>query len=135
MAIAGVLAMLPKYLVLDESTAMLDPNGRASVLKVARRLGEELGITVVHITHYMEEALSADRVVIMSQGKCVLEGTPAEVFSDNDRLRTYSLRPPSIKMLFDRLRLLGIDVPYDVLTVEQAKKVLIPLLQEGSDIC
>ncbi len=129
-AIAGVLAMRPKYLVLDESTAMLDPNGRASVLGVAHRLGEELGITVIHITHYMEEALTADRVVIMAQGKKVLEGTPAEVFSDNERLRKYSLRPPAIKTLFDKLRRQGIDVPSGVLTAPQAKEFLIPLLSK-----
>ncbi len=132
-AIAGVLAMRPKYLVLDESTAMLDPNGRASVLSVAHRLGQELGITVIHITHYMEEAMTADRVVIMSQGKKVLEGTPSEVFSDNERLKRYSLRPPAIKTLFDRLRDGGIPLPDDTLTVEQALDVLAPLLKNKGD--
>ncbi len=132
-AIAGVLAMEPKYLVLDESTAMLDPNGRASVLSVARRLGAEKGVTVVHITHYMEEALTADRVIIMSDGNKVLEGTPYEVFKDTVRLRKYSLRPPAIKVLWDRLIEMGAELPPDVLTEEQAKEALMPLLK-GKDL-
>ncbi len=131
-AIAGVLAMEPKYLVLDESTAMLDPNGRASVLSVAGRLGKEKGVTVVHITHYMEEALTADRVIIMSNGEKALEGTPFEVFKDTATLRRYSLRPPAIKMLWDKMISMGAPLPPDVLTEEQAKAVLLPLLK-GKD--
>ncbi len=127
-AIAGVLAMEPKYLVLDESTAMLDPNGRASVLSVAKRLGAEKGVTVVHITHYMEEALTADRVIIMSNGDKVMEGTPFEVFKSTALLRKYSLRPPAIKVLWDRLLEMGAELPADVLTEEQAREALLPLL-------
>ncbi len=128
-AIAGVLAMRPKYLVLDESTAMLDPNGRASVLSVAKRLGAERGVTVIHITHYMEEALTADRVVIMSGGNKVLEGTPFEVFKDTALLKKYSLRPPAIKVLWDKLIAKGANLPPNVLTEEQAKDVLLPILK------
>ncbi len=128
-AIAGVLAMEPKYLVLDESTAMLDPNGRASVLSVAKRLGNERGVTVIHITHYMEEALTADRVIIMSDGLKVMEGTPFEVFNDTALLKKYSLRPPAIKVLWDKLIAKGAKLPPDVLTEQQAKDILLPLLK------
>ena len=98
-AIAGVLALMPKVMVLDESTAMLDPKGRAEVLGVIRKLNRELGITVVHITHFMEEAAEADRILVMNEGKLVAEGTPREIFARYELLRGIGLDVPMAKKL------------------------------------
>ncbi len=122
-AIAGVLAMQPQYLVLDEATAMLDPKGRASVLKTAHTLGREKGMAVIQITHYMEEALLSDRVAVMSGGEIVLIGTPSQVFSDSETLLRYKLRPPPIKHLFDLLNDKGHSLP-QALSVQDACEVL-----------
>ncbi|MGE5484370.1 MAG: energy-coupling factor transporter ATPase [Ignavibacteriales bacterium] len=117
-AIAGILAMQPEIIILDEPTAMLDPQGRAEVLGTARRLNKEKGITVVFITHFMREAVEADRVVVMNSGRIVLDGTPREVFSDPAKLRAWGLDVPQIAELAAELRAQGVEVPGDVLTVD-----------------
>ena len=109
-AIAGVLALKPGLLVLDESTAMLDPKGRKEVMKVIHELNEKEGITVCHITHYMEECVGADRVVVMDGGEIKLSGSPSEVFSDRERLTRYKLGLPPVMALADMLRSGGMDI-------------------------
>ena len=122
--IAGVLAMRPEVLVLDEATAMLDPVGRNEVLDVARRLNREQGVTVVAITHFMREAIHADRVVILSDGRIVLEGTPRDLFRQVDRLRSLQLDVPQMTELACRLNRRFPDFPTDVLTVEEMADAL-----------
>lgn len=117
-AIAGVLAMQPDCLVLDEATAMLDPIGRQEVLSTVHRLNREKGITVVLITHHMNEAEEADRVLVMNGGQVAMDGTPREVFTRIDELRAMGLTVPDTVDLLDRLRRDGLDVPLDALTVE-----------------
>ena len=117
-AIAGVLAMEPACIVLDEATAMLDPVGRREVLSAVHRLNREKGITVVLITHHMNEAEDADRVVVMDDGRVALDGTPREVFTQVDALRSMGLTVPDTVDLLDRLRKDGLDVPLTALTVE-----------------
>ena len=117
-AIAGVLAMEPACIVLDEATAMLDPVGRQEVLSTVHRLNKEKGITVVLITLHMNEAEEADRVVVMDNGKVEMDGTPAEVFTQVADLRHMGLTVPDTVDLLDRLRRRGLDVPLDALTVE-----------------
>ena len=118
-AIAGVLAMKPDVIILDESTAMLDPSGRREVLSTVRRLQEQEGITVVWITHYMSEATQADRVIVMNEGKIALSGTPREVFPQVERLRALRLDVPPMTELAQMLQKEGIPVRADVLTVEE----------------
>ena len=117
-AIAGVIAMEPECIVLDEATAMLDPMGRQEVLAAVRRLNEERGVTVVLITHHMNEAESADRVVVMNRGRVAMDGTPKEVFSRVEELHSMGLTAPDTVDLLFRLRHAGWDVPLDALTVE-----------------
>jgi len=117
-AIAGVLAMEPECVVLDEATAMLDPVGRREVLSAVRRLNREKGITVILITHHMDEAEGADRVVVMNDGRVELDGAPQEVFSQVARLRHMGLTVPDTVDLLDRLRRDGWNVPLDALGVE-----------------
>ncbi len=116
-AIAGVLAMEPECIVLDEATAMLDPVGRQEVLSTVHRLNREKGITVVLITHHMNEAEEADRVIVMDSGKVAMDGTPAEVFTRVADLRHMGLTVPDTVDLLDRLRRDGLNVPLDALTV------------------
>ena len=116
-AIAGVLAMEPECVVLDEATAMLDPVGRQEVLSTIHRLNREKGITVVLITHHMNEAEEADRVIVMDSGKVAMDGTPAEVFTRVADLRHMGLTVPDTVDLLDRLRRDGLNVPLDALTV------------------
>ena len=123
-AIAGVLAMEPDCVVLDEATAMLDPVGRREVLETVRRLNREKGITVVLITHHMNEAEQADRVVVMDDGHLVMDGTPAEVFTQVEKLRSMGLTVPDTVDLLDRLRRDGVDVPLTALTVEDCADVI-----------
>ena len=118
-AIAGVIAMEPACIVLDEATAMLDPIGRQEVLSTVHRLNKEKGITVILITHHMNEAEDADRVIVMDDGKVAMDGTPRQVFSRIDELRSMGLTVPDTVDLLDRLRRDGIDVPLDALTVEE----------------
>lgn len=117
--IAGVLAMEPSIIIADEATAMLDPSGRREVLDTVRHLNRAKGITVIWITHYMEEAALADRVVVISDGKVALEGTPREVFPQVETLHSLSLDVPPMTALAHSLRAKGMDIPADVLTVEE----------------
>lgn len=128
-AIAGILAMHPRMIVLDEPTAMLDPKGRRSIMKVLHRLVES-GMTVIHITHHMDEAVEADRVVVIDDGKILLDGTPHEVFAKEDILRKAGLTVPQSVALMHALREQGIDVPEAVLTVDECVAVLEKLLRE-----
>ena len=123
-AIAGVLAMEPDCVVLDEATAMLDPVGRREVLETVHRLNREKGITVVLITHHMNEAEQADRVVVMDDGHLVMDGTPAEVFTQVEKLRSMGLTVPDTVDLLDRLRRDGVDVPLTALTVADCADVI-----------
>ena len=118
-AIAGVLAMEPACIVLDEATAMLDPVGRREVLTTIHKLNREKGITVVLITHHMNEAEEADRVLVMDDGKLVMDGTPQEIFTQVDALRALGLTVPDTVDLLDRLKKDGLDVPLTALTVDQ----------------
>ncbi len=127
-AIAGVLAMQPECIVLDEPTAMLDPRGRKEVIDTICRLNREEGITIVLITHYMEEAVLADRVVVMENGKVVMDGTPHEVFSKVDALRELELDVPQPTELCYELRQAGVDIPNNVLTIDECVDALSSLL-------
>ncbi|MCL6450389.1 MAG: energy-coupling factor transporter ATPase [Acetobacteraceae bacterium] len=126
LAIAGVLAIRPRCLVLDEPTAMLDPVGREEVLRTVRRLNREDGIAVIHITQDMEEAAEADRVVVMDGGRVVLEGTPRQVFARADLLRELGLEVPQVTELAQMLRADGLDIPPDLLTVDELVAALCP---------
>ena len=118
-AIAGVLAMEPECIVLDEATAMLDPIGRREVLSTVHRLNREKGITVVLITHHMNEAEDADRVIVMDDGAVAMDGTPREIFARVEELRAMGLTVPDTVDLLDRLRRDGVDVPLDALHVDE----------------
>ncbi len=118
-AIAGILAMRPEALILDEATAMLDPAGRAEVFDTVRKLNREQGITVVWITHFMEEAARCERTAVMFKGRLVMDGTPREVFAQADKVRGYRLDVPPMTRLAHMLALRGIGVRQDVLTVEE----------------
>ncbi|MGI6307305.1 MAG: energy-coupling factor transporter ATPase [Dethiobacteria bacterium] len=119
LAIAGVLAMFPRCLVLDEPTAMLDPRGCREVLETIRKMNRREGITVVHITHYMEEILEADRVLVMDKGKIVQSGKPAEIFAGEINLEQLGLETPTIPKLARILRAGGLEVPSHVLNVHE----------------
>ena len=123
-AIAGVLAMKPKCIVLDEPTAMLDPQGRREVIETVERLNCEEGMTVVLITHHMDEATHAGRVVAMNDGKIVADGTPAEVFSQVELLRSVGLSVPETTELLYALRADGFDLPLDALSIDQCAQAL-----------
>ena len=118
-AIAGVMAMEPKCIVLDEPTAMLDPNGRREVIKTIHELNQQEGITVLLITHYMEEVIDADRVVVMDGGHVVMDGTPKEVFSRVNELKKYRLDVPQVTELADELKQAGMELPDGILTIEE----------------
>ena len=118
-AIAGVIAMAPECIVLDESTAMLDPVGRREVLTTVPRLNRERGITVVLITHHMNEAMEADRAIVMNRGSIAMDGPPREVFSRVEKLRELGLAAPDTVELLYELRSRGIDIPLDAMTVEE----------------
>lgn len=120
-AIAGVLALSPRVLILDESTAMLDPRGRREIVDVVTRLNKEKGITVLLITHFMEEALLADRAIVMNRGEIVMQGTPREIFARKEDLLTYNLSLPRISVICEKLRAGGMDVQ-DTLDVETLAK-------------
>ena len=123
-AVAGVLAMQPEVMILDESTAMLDPAGRADVLKTVRKLNREKGMTVLWITHFMEEAAQADRVVVMNKGRVAMDGTPAEVFTQVDEIKKLGLDVPPMAELAMELRKEGLDLPAGILSVEDMVKEL-----------
>lgn len=118
-AIAGVMAMEPKCIVLDEPTAMLDPNGRKEVLHTAHELNRKKGVTILLITHYMEEVVDADYVYVMDKGHVVMQGTPREIFSQVGTLKEHRLDVPQITLLADLLRQSGLDIPLGVLTREE----------------
>ena len=128
-AIAGVLAMHPDCLLLDEPTAMLDPQGRREVLDTVCRLNHEQGMTVVLITHYMEEAALADRVVVMDEGRVVLDGTPRQVFAQGERLTALGLDVPQPTALCAALRQRGVDIPADLLTPEECAAAILKRLK------
>ncbi|MFI3170529.1 MAG: energy-coupling factor transporter ATPase [Faecalibacterium sp.] len=130
-AIAGILAMRPDCLILDEATAMLDPHGRERVMKTIRKLNHEQGITVVAITHYMEEAVEADRVLVMSEGKVVMSGTPKEVFSQTDALRALHLDVPQAAELREELVKAGIPMPEGIISIEECAEALQAILMGG----
>ncbi len=123
-AIAGVLAMRPKCIVLDEPTAMLDPNGRKEVLKSVAELRQKENITVILITHYMEEVVDADHVIVMDHGHIVMQGTPREIFSQVEELKRYRLDVPQVTLLADELRKRGLDVPAGILKKEELVNAL-----------
>ena len=118
-AIAGIIAMRPDCIIFDEATAMLDPSGRAEVMNTIKRLNKEYNITVLHITHFMEEAVEADRVVVMEKGRKVFEGTPREVFNHVGELKRIGLDVPYMTELSHLLAEEGIDIKQDVLTVDE----------------
>ena len=123
-AIAGVMAMEPKCIVLDEPTAMLDPQGRREVLDTIERLNREKGITVILITHHMDEAVRAGRVIAMSEGKIIADGTPQQVFAQEKLLRSVGLDVPQTEQLLLALRARGVDIPTDALTPGQCARLL-----------
>lgn len=128
-AIAGVMAMQPKCIVLDEPTAMLDPNGRKEVLRAVHQLNREKGVTIILITHYMEEVVDADRVYVMDSGHVVMQGTPRDVFSQVESLKEYRLDVPQITLLAHELRQAGLDIPAGILTRQELTEALIRICQ------
>ncbi len=123
-AIAGVIAMEPKCIVLDEPTAMLDPNGRREVIQAVEKLREEKNVTVILITHYMEEVIDADQVFVMDDGHIVMHGTPREIFSRVDELKAYRMDVPQVTMLAEELRKRGLDLPRGILRREELVEAL-----------
>ena len=123
-AIAGVMAMRPQCIVLDEPTAMLDPNGRHEVLEAVSELNKKENVTVILITHYMEEVIHADKVYVMDSGKIVMQGTPREIFSQVERLKEYRLDVPQVTLLAHELHEAGVDIPEGVLTTEELVSAL-----------
>ena len=131
-AIAGIIAMEPECIVLDEPTAMLDPQGRQEVISTVQKLNKERGITIILITHYMEEAVLADRVIMMDSGKVLTEGTPREVFAQVEMLKKHRLDVPQATELCYRLKGCGYEVPDCVLDEEECAKALLKLLKRGA---
>ena len=127
-AIAGVIAMQPRCIVLDEPTAMLDPIGRADVLRTIKELNRQRGVTVVLITHHMDEAAQADRLVVMTKGRVIADGTPKEIFQDVEGLKAVGLTVPETTQLLWELRQEGLDVPLDALSDEECAQALKELL-------
>ena len=123
-AIAGVVAMQPKCIVLDEPTAMLDPVGRADVLRTVHELNRTKGVTILLITHYMEEVVEADRVFVMDKGKVVMQGTPRQIFSQVEELQSHRLDVPQITLLAHELRKEGMDIPKGILTRRELLEAL-----------
>ncbi len=126
-AIAGVVAMEPKCIVFDEPTAMLDPNGRKEVIRTAHKLNKEKGVTILLITHYMEEVVDADYVYVMEEGHIVMDGTPREIFSRVDELKTHRLDVPQITLLADNLRKAGLEIPTGILAREELVDAIMKL--------
>ena len=123
-SIAGVIAMHPKCIVMDEPTAMLDPNGRYEVIRAARALNEVENVTIILITHYMEEVIYADRVIVMDKGKVVMQGTPREVFSNINKLKELRLDVPQVTILAHELKKRGLMLPEGILTAEELSVAL-----------
>ena len=129
-AIAGVMAMEPKCIVLDEPTAMLDPSGRKEVLDAVEALNREKGVTVILITHYMEEVTGADKVYVMDHGRVVMQGTPRQIFSRVEELKSYRLDVPQVTLLAHGLKKAGLDIPAGILTRQELSEVLCRLYGE-----
>lgn len=123
-SIAGVIAMHPKCIILDEPTAMLDPNGRREVVRAVRALNDVEGITVVLITHYMEEIIHANKVFVMDQGRIAMQGSPREIFSQVERLKELRLDVPQVTLLAHELKKSGVDLPDGILTVQELTQAL-----------
>ena len=132
-SIAGVIAMEPKCIILDEPTAMLDPNGRKEVIKAAKKLNKEKGITVILITHYMEEAINADVIIVMDQGEVAMQGTPREIFSQVERMKELQLDVPQVTLLGYELRKAGLELPVCILTTEELADALLGPAAPQSD--
>ena len=130
-AIAGVMAMHPKCIVLDEPTAMLDPNGRKEVIRTVTELNRSEGVTVVLITHYLEEVIGADRLVVMDDGKVIMDGTPREVFARVEELKRLRLDVPQATELAYELKQRGVSLPDSVLTMEELAEAILPLWKEN----
>ena len=132
-AIAGVVAMEPKCIVMDEPTAMLDPVGRREVLKTVHKLRKQRKVTVILITHYMEEVVDADKIFVMDHGKVVMEGSPKEIFSKVDELKSYRLDVPQVTILADELRKRGLDIPKGILRKEELVEAVERLTSENGE--
>ncbi len=130
-AIAGIIAMCPDCIVLDEPTAMLDPIGRKEVMKTIKKLNREHGVTIILITHYMDEAAKADRIVVMDSGKTILDGTPKEVFKNVELLKSVGLDVPQVTELAFGLRNNGIDIPDDIITEEECIEEIIKNIEKA----
>ena len=130
-AIAGIIAMKPRVIIFDESTAMLDPLGRREVISIMERLNREEGITVINITHYMDEAARADRVIVINDGKVALDGNAKEVFAEVDKLHSMGLESTQGVELVLELRASGLDVNTDVLTADECEAAIATLLERG----
>ena len=124
-SIAGVIAMEPKCIIFDEPTAMLDPNGRKEVIKAAKKLNKEKGITVILITHYMEEVIVADKIFVMNHGEVAMQGTPREIFSQVERMKELQLDVPQVTLLGHELRLAGLNIPDCILNGEELVDALL----------
>lgn len=131
-AIAGVVAMQPKCIVLDEPTAMLDPNGRKDVIQTAHKLNREKGVTILLITHYMEEVVDADYVYVMEEGSIIMQGTPREIFSRVEELKKHRLDVPQVTLLADELRTAGVPLPKGILTREEFVKAIDEIQLKGT---
>ncbi len=132
-AIAGILAMNPDCILLDEPTAMLDPRGRREVMETIKRLNREHGVTMVLITHYMEEAAQADRIVVIDGGNILMDGTPREIFPQVEKLKSIGLDVPQATELAWRLRNRGYDIPADILTEEECAEAVCALLNKAKE--
>ena len=132
-AIAGVVAMEPKCIVMDEPTAMLDPVGRREVLKTVHKLRKQKKVTVILITHYMEEVVDADKIFVMDHGKVVMEGSPKEIFSKVDELKSYRLDVPQVTILADELRKRGLYIPKGILRKEELVEAVERLTSENGE--
>ncbi len=132
-AMAGIMAMKPKCIVLDEPTAMLDPNGRKEVIDTVRKLNKQENITVLLITHYMEEVVKADRVIVMDGGNIVMDGTPKEIFSHVDELKKYRLDVPQVTELAYELKKSGLNLPEGILNIDEFVDCLIPAIKQGME--
>ena len=133
-AIAGIIAMQPECIVLDEATAMLDPIGRREVMALIKKLNTEQNITIIHITHHMDEVAEAKRVILIDKGKVLADTTPRKFFSNVKLIKDAGLEVPQITALMYNLRQNGIDVPDDIITTEEGIEILTKLLKKGGDV-
>lgn len=134
-AIAGVLALMPKVIVLDESTAMLDPKGRKEVLEVVKKLNKEQNITVIAITHYMEETVFSDEIIVLDKGKIALKGAPKEIFSEKQKIKELGLELPPVTALAEKLKNAGLNINESLLTVEELEAELCKRCNGNGSLC